>query len=160
MLVRIIGIGSWCGDDRIGWEAVDAIHASGLLLRFPANSVEACRCDRPGDILALAGTASALILVDAMRSGAPAGTVRRLAADEPLPREWQTSTHGLGVAEYLAIGHALGTLPPVLLLYGIEAPAAAPASEPDDKVLSAIPALLRLLAADLAELLEGKQGRP
>lgn len=154
MPVRIAGIGSWCGDDRIGWDAVEAVETSGLLRRFPEGSVTAHRCERPSELLALAKGAAALVVIDAMRSGAPPGTVRRLAPDEPLGGQETLSSHGLGVAECLALGRTLGLLPP-LLLYGIEAPRSAPDTAPDELVSAAIPALLRLLAADLAGAGEG-----
>lgn len=158
--VRIIGLGSWSGDDRIGWDAVEAIEASGVLQRFPRGNVEAVRCDRPGGLLALAAGAPALILIDAMRSGAPAGTVRRLAAEELATEGAGMSSHGLGVGESIALARALDLLPPALLVYGIEAPSSAPATEPGEQVAAAIPDVLRFLSADLAALAHADQGRP
>jgi len=62
------------------------------------------------------------ILVDAIQSGAEPGTVLRFAADEaPLPPELhRSSTHLLGVAEAVELARALGKLPPLTVLYGIE----------------------------------------
>lgn len=158
--VRIIGIGSWSGDDRIGWDAIEAIEASGVLRRFPPDSVDAVRCDRPGGLLALAAGAPALILIDAMRSGASPGTVRRLAAEEVAMAQGGMSSHGLGVAEWLAVARALDLLPAAVLVYGIEAPSSAPATEPGERVSAAVPAVLRLLSADLAALAHADRGPP
>jgi len=158
--VRIIGVGSWSGDDRIGWDAIEAIEASGVLQRFPRGSVEAVRCERPAGLLALANGAPALILIDAMRSGAAAGTVRRLATDELATGLGGMSSHGLGVAEWIALARALDLLPPAVLVYGIEAPSSAPATEPGERVTAAVPAIVRFLSADLAALVGADQGPP
>ncbi|WP_020653149.1 hydrogenase maturation protease [Massilia niastensis] len=156
--IRLIGIGSPSGDDRIGWDVIEALVASGLLQRFPAGTVEACCCDRPGALLALFREVELAVVIDAMQSGAPAGTVRRLGAEELAPGQGMVSCHGIGVAEQLALGRALGLLPPALLLYGIEAPHAAAAAEPAPEVRAAIPELLRLLVSDLEDRLGAKPG--
>lgn len=38
---RIIGVDSPFGDHRIGWDAVEALLADGLLERYPPRSVDA-----------------------------------------------------------------------------------------------------------------------
>ncbi len=64
-------------------------------------------------------------LIDACVSGAPPGTVRRLdlARDgHELPDlQFGLSTHGFGLAEAIALGQALGTLPPRCVIFAIEA---------------------------------------
>jgi hydrogenase maturation protease len=63
-----------------------------------------------------------VLVVDAVRSNAPVGTVRRFrveGASLPAPLA-STSTHGLSLAEAVALGSALGRLPPQLIVYGIE----------------------------------------
>lgn len=65
----------------------------------------------------------AVILVDAVRSGSPAGTVqvfdgRRLPSTV---RAGLVSTHGLGVRDVIGLGEALGTLPEIVRVVGIEA---------------------------------------
>jgi hydrogenase maturation protease len=147
--VRIIGIGSPFGDDRVGWDAVEALAASGLLKRYPAGTVDACCCDRPGSLLALLRDVDVAIVIDAMRCGVSVGTVRKLAAHELAPPGGVVSSHGISVAENIALGRALSLLPPTLLLYGIEALRAAPATEPDQEVRAAIPELLDAIALDL-----------
>lgn len=157
--VRIIGIGSWSGDDRIGWDAVEAIASSGLLRRFPGETVETCRCERPGGLLALLRDLPAVILIDAMQSGAAAGTVRKLAVHELAPGLADLSSHGMGVAQCLALGQVLDLLPPVLLLYGVEAPLTAPGTAPGAALRGAMPGLLRRLDRDLRALLGTGSGR-
>jgi hydrogenase maturation protease len=64
-----------------------------------------------------------VILVDAVRSGAPPGTIHRFDAwAGALPASLFTaSSHAFGVAQAVELARALGELPrQVLLLYGIE----------------------------------------
>jgi hydrogenase maturation protease len=88
-----------------------------------------------------------LIVVDAMQSGAPAGTVRRVAAhDEPLPPELaRPSTHLIGVAEAIELARVLGRLPERVDVYAIEggsfeagAGLSAPVAEAVERVAAAI----------------------
>jgi hydrogenase maturation protease len=158
--VRIVGIGSWSGDDRIGWNAIEAIEASGFAARYPEGTVQTWRCERLGELPRLADGACALILVDALRSGAPAGTVRRLDASALAASQERASSHGLGVAEWLALCRALELLPPVVVVYGIEAPLCAPCTEPGQPLRAAIPELLGLLSEDLATLATAGRERP
>jgi hydrogenase maturation protease len=66
--------------------------------------------------------ADALWLVDAVASGAEAGTVHRLdASKRELPAElFRASTHHVGVAEAVELARALGRLPRQTILFGIE----------------------------------------
>ncbi len=63
------------------------------------------------------------IVVDAVRSDRPAGTLHRWALGEgALPTELGgTSTHGLGIAEAVGLGRSLDRLPRRLTVLGIEA---------------------------------------
>ncbi|HEY5143975.1 MAG TPA: hydrogenase maturation protease [Solirubrobacteraceae bacterium] len=63
-----------------------------------------------------------VVVVDAVRTGGEPGTVHRLdASTEPLPaRMGSASTHGLGLAEALELGRALGRLPARVVVVGIE----------------------------------------
>lgn len=62
-----------------------------------------------------------LVIVDAARSGAAPGTVRRFDARRPLPAHFGSlSSHGLGVASAIEMARALGTLPRQVVVYAIE----------------------------------------
>jgi hydrogenase maturation protease len=65
---------------------------------------------------------SAVVIVDAMVTGAEPGTIRRFdAAAGPLPREaFAVSSHALGIAEAVETARALGRLPEAVIVYGIE----------------------------------------
>jgi hydrogenase maturation protease len=66
--------------------------------------------------------ADTVIVIDALHSGAKAGTVRRLDPHrQPIPTGlFHCSTHAFGVAEAVELARALGQLPPRLIVYGIE----------------------------------------
>ncbi len=76
----------------------------------------------PIDLLDRWVGADEVIVVDAVSSGAPPGTIHRL---DPLAEPIQTalsqgSTHALGLAEAIELARALDRLPSSLAVYGIE----------------------------------------
>jgi len=64
-----------------------------------------------------------VVVIDAMVSGEPPGTVRRLSAHEaPLQSDTlQHSTHGFGLYEAVELARALGELPARFVLFTVEA---------------------------------------
>ncbi len=66
--------------------------------------------------------ADAVILIDAVHSGAEPGTLHRLDAHtQPIPTEFShCSTHAFSTAEAIELARALGQLPPRLVVYGVE----------------------------------------
>jgi hydrogenase maturation protease len=62
-------------------------------------------------------------LVDACRGAGPPGSVHRIEADEAerVATLRHASSHSLGVSAAIGLGRALGTLPPQLVIYAIEA---------------------------------------
>jgi hydrogenase maturation protease len=63
------------------------------------------------------------VVIDALQSGNPPGSVQRIeVGPEPLPAPLgATSTHGLSLAQGVALGRSLGRFPRRLVIYGIEA---------------------------------------
>ena len=122
----IIGIGN---PDR-GDDAVGVIVAQRLRQRLPAQVPILQTRGDPGFLLEAWQTAETVILIDAVHSGAPPGTIHRLDAHEsPLPTNFfRCSTHALGIPEAIELARALNLsrserdeLPPQLIVYGIEA---------------------------------------
>lgn len=66
--------------------------------------------------------AQAVILIDAVSSGAPAGTIHHFEAHhENIPVNFfNYSTHAFSIAEAVELSRALGKLPEVMHVYGIE----------------------------------------
>ena len=112
--LRVLGVGSPFGDDRVGWEVADALVArvgdAGPDDTVPAMDV--LRLDRPGPSLLnhLRG-AERVVIVDALCDGGPAGTLEVLASAELHAPCRVLSGHELGVAGALALLDALGEAP-------------------------------------------------
>lgn len=115
--LRIIGLGNALrGDDAVGLLVARRVRE----LLPGADILELS--GEPAELLdALGDGVERVVLVDAVTSGALPGTVHRLDASEAaLVVDANTTTHGLGLAETIELGRALGRLPARLLVYGIE----------------------------------------
>lgn len=152
--VCILGIGSPFAGDDLGWLLAKALERSSLPRYFPAGMVHIRLCDRPGSLLLPAMRGARLaILLDAMRSGAPPGTLRRLDMLELDDSAGLLSSHGFGVAEALALGRALEELPPRVLIYGIETGQAPSLPALGDLVAILWPAIIGDIQASLDGLM-------
>jgi len=119
--MRIIGVGSPFGSDRLGWDVAAELGRKGLAARVPAGQLSIRYCDRPGAALLemLAGAKLAVIL-DAMTAGLPPGSIRCFSVEELKSDAALLSSHGFGVASALALGQALEMLPARLFVLGLE----------------------------------------
>ena len=107
MNILVLGIGqSLRGDDGVGLETVRLWQAQYPLT---AAKVKTEISEIPGiALLDSLAEMDAAILVDAVRSPAPAGTVIRLGPDELVSFTPETAvSHGWGVAETLHLGYAM-----------------------------------------------------
>jgi hydrogenase maturation protease len=87
------------------------------------------------------------IVVDAMRSGAPPGTVRFFdVSATALPGETFSSTHSFGPAAGIEIARALGRLPATIEVIGIEAGDLAVGAELSPGVAEAVRSLSKELS--------------
>lgn len=75
------------------------------------------------DLMGVFAGVDAVIMIDAAHSGVEPGQIHRFEAHAaPLPAGMQGySTHGFGVAQAVELARALGTLPPVVVVFGVEA---------------------------------------
>jgi hydrogenase maturation protease len=153
--VHIVGVGSPFGDDRAGWVATELLRTSPLVAEEQAGAVAVSCCETPASLLAQDyGDAEALVVVDAIRSGASPGTIRRLSGAELGQVQTPWSSHGLHIAEALALGQAMHALPPQVLLFGIELESADTGGETlSDSVSHALPALVQDIEREVAALL-------
>lgn len=114
----VIGIGNeFRGDDGVG------IAVARRLAAHACPQVRIVETDgASANLLELWEGAACVIVVDAVRSGAPPGTIHRFDGRTALPpaRFFYASTHALGVAEAIGLARALKRLPPSLIVYGIE----------------------------------------
>ena len=115
--LKIIGIGSPFGDDRVGWYVIECLqHAFKPELQKTLLS-----CDRPGlRLLTLMKNARKVILIDAIKTGAKVGTVHCFKGDALFEITACLSTHHLDLAQTLRLAKNLNVLPDELMIYGIE----------------------------------------
>ncbi|MDH3471668.1 MAG: hydrogenase maturation protease [Acidimicrobiia bacterium] len=109
----LIGLGNpFRGDDGAGLEVASRV-----------RSVETHVCLLGSyELMDLWEGADEVIVVDAMVSSAPPGTVRLFDPHrEALPSRTFSSTHAIGVAETIEMAKLLGRLPQRMAVYGIEA---------------------------------------
>jgi len=94
------------------------------------------------------------IVVDAVSTGAPAGTIRTWEAHDlsQFPSA-SLSTHGFGVAEAIRLAIVLGCLPRRLRIYGIEGGRFDPGVDPTPEVSRAI----EQVAGEIARVAGGTQ---
>jgi hydrogenase maturation protease len=101
-------------------------------------------------LLMLQGYRRAIIL-DAAEMGQAPGTWRRFTPDEAdwQPRMVGGSLHDAGLAEALSLGAALGTLPPSIVIYGIQPAAIGWEPGLTRPVQDAVPAVVDAVLDDL-----------
>ncbi len=154
----VIGIGHEArGDDAVGLVVARKLGK----MQLPGMAVVEAQGDGAA-LLARWDEAEAVILVDAASSGAAPGTVHRFEAHRsPLPRELlrPTSTHALGPAEAVELARALGKLPSLLIVYGIEGKTFAPGATLSQEALIAAAEVLARVLADWQEV-EKSKGQP
>jgi len=100
--------------------------SAGLLAARRLRELGVDAREHGGDMLSLIDRWSGcddVIVIDAMMSGAPAGTTVVLDARAvEVPRgQFHCSTHAFGLAEAVELARSLDRLPPKLTIYGIEA---------------------------------------
>ena len=116
--VRVIGIGNeFRQDDGVALAVVRR------LMSRAAGRIDVVEHDGDGTSLLDAWEgAPVVILVDAVRSGSPPGTIHRLdlrATGFPEGTTW-SSSHSLGVTHAVTLATHLNCLPHALVIYGIE----------------------------------------
>ncbi|QDQ39203.1 hydrogenase maturation protease [Legionella geestiana] len=118
--LRVLGIGSPFGDDRLGWEVIKGLQQCAPLQALTDDKLQLQCCDRPGmRLLELMRNAQSVILIDAVKSGARPGTLHALQMSDLAGLNAPFSSHASGVADALKMGEVLKLLPPELLIYGI-----------------------------------------
>ncbi len=149
--VVVIGIGNELrGDDAAG-----LIVARRLAARPPPEGVRVLAHDGEAiELLELWDGAEAAVLVDTVRSGAPAGAIHRIdASGMAVPAVLRrASSHTIGVAEAIELARVLERLPATVLVYGIEGDRFAAGAELSSQVAGALDELAESVALEVAQL--------
>ena len=144
----VLGIGNIDrGDDAAGRLVVRLLKGS-----LP-DDVEAAELDGEATaLLARFEGAEAAFLIDACRSGAPPGTVRRLDVGMTRlpPGLFGLSTHAFGLAEAVEVARALAWLPPCCILYAIEGSTFQTGFPPSPAVAAAVDDVAARLRIEIA----------
>ncbi|MGD9038727.1 MAG: hydrogenase maturation protease [Desulfobacteraceae bacterium] len=117
-ITLVIGVGNELrGDDGVGPFIARKIKAK----KMPRTLVE-IHVGETTSLLELWADAAAVILLDAVKSGAGAGKIYRLnPRQQSIPSSFfRFSTHNFGLAECVRLAKTLKRLPPCLIIYGIE----------------------------------------
>lgn len=149
--MRVLGIGSPFGDDRLGWLAIEQLARSARLSLLPPESVQLTVHDRPGtSLLAAWEDARRVILIDGVRSGAVPGTLVRVEGERlAVTAGGGVSSHAFGVAAAAALARSLGHDVSRIVLHGLEIDPVNQGDELSPAVQAAMPYLLRQVEADV-----------
>jgi len=153
-VIKVIGCGNpEAGDDAVGLEVVRQVRD--LLPDVPEVEVEfAVTGARALDLML---GADAVVVVDAVRTPggerAPGTLIRVEVGPDGLPVEIASclSSHGLGLAEVFGLSAAIGPAPRVVFV-GVEALEMVLGHGLSPAVLSAVPALVEVVLAEVDEL--------
>ena len=146
--VRVVGCGSPCGDDSVGWRVVAALRAAVGAIPRPVELHVIATPDRLLDLLDGRGS---LILVDGMVSGAAPGTVLRCTwPDARLNPAASPSSHGLSVVTIVYLAARLHRLPAVVVVFGVECEPSQPGSACSSAVAAAVPTVARAIITAVA----------
>jgi hydrogenase maturation protease len=145
--VVVAGIGnSYRGDDGVGPLVANLCAKAGLGVR------DIGPLEEPLDLLGRFDGADLAIVIDAVRSGAPIGSVRILdvdvwSLDESGDVETAvTSTHGIGLVGVLRLARAIGHAPRRLVVIAVEGEIFALGGEMSAAVAAAVPAAVSAVA--------------
>ncbi len=141
-----------CGNPERGDDGAGALVAR----RLRDLGIEAeTRTGEASELLEAWKGADHVVVVDAVETGAPAGTVwqwdGRQASFPARPSKARpsTSTHGLGLAEAITLARVLDRLPERLRVYGIEGRRFEPGTEVSPEVKLAVEEVVRQIAAEM-----------
>jgi hydrogenase maturation protease len=139
----IIGCGNaQRGDDAAGIVAANRLRLLGLSTRI-------C-CGEPCELIEMWREANDVIVIDAVITGAPPGTLHVWDGRRPLKLGKSLGfTHGLGLAEAIELSRTLGGLPVNIRVFGIEGRSFAFGSEVSPSVASSIELVIQEISREL-----------
>lgn len=114
-MIRIVGIGSPFGDDKVAWRVIELLQG-----QLPAD-IDLIALDRPGAALVnWMQDVTWLLLIDALSSGTEPGSVVKIDPQTLAADTGAITSHALRLEASLRLATALGCLPHRLDIYGIE----------------------------------------
>lgn len=154
-MITVIGVGNpFRGDDGVG-----RVVARRLRDRVP-NGVGIVEASGEGaELMAAWEGSDTVVVIDAVQAGGAPGRVYRLDAHaEDIPRAFfNYSTHAFSVAEAVELARALRSLPPRLILYGVEGRIFDAGEGLSPGVEQAVDRVARRVLDDLSEWMEQQE---
>jgi hydrogenase maturation protease len=147
--VLVVGVGHPDrGDDAAGWLVAERLRDR---LGDDAETEIAQLSADPAGLLTLPAwdAAAHVVLVDAVVTGAPPGSVEVLGPDQPLPSPRASGTHDLDLVATLELARALGRLPRDLTIVGIEGVRFGVGDLPSPAVVAAAERVARALEGEV-----------
>lgn len=140
--VLVIGVGNELrGDDGAGIEVARRLRKCAITVREHQGE--------PTALLEAWRDADAVLVIDSMRSGQPAGTIRRFDASRdrlPARLRGSSSTHAFTLSQAIELARALQRLPKHVIVFAIEGrcfAAGAPLSEDLERSIPALAEAVR-----------------
>ena len=146
----LIGVGNeFRSDDAVGIFVARRIREK----NFEGFSVAECDGEAAALLEAWAGMKT-VVIVAAVSSGAPPGTIHRIdARRQPVAEElFQYSTHDLGLTNAVELARSLGKLPTGLIIYGIEGKCFIAGSTISNEVRDVFSEVVQLVTGELFSL--------
>lgn len=150
MSAILIGVGNeFRSDDGVGILAARRIREK----NFPGIVIVESDGEAASLLDAWAGMKT-VVIIDAVSSGAPPGTIHRIdARRQSVSQEFfPCSTHSLGLAHAVELARSLGKLPINIIIYGIEGEQFAAGSTLSPKVQEALNEVVQLVTGELFSL--------
>jgi hydrogenase maturation protease len=151
----IIGVGNdYRSDDAIGLVVARQIAKLG---RRDFEVIEAS--GEGGRLIDAWDGFDAAILIDAMRSGAAPGVMRRVdVGSHPVPAYFShRSTHAIGVLDAVEMARAMGRLPRSVLIFGIEGARFDAGDGLSPEVERAVPQAVEAVLGELQAIIKAKE---
>ena len=142
----VIALGNqFRGDDGAGLFVADQLRKRHIACEIIDNISDALA------IMTAWENAAFAVIVDAMITGKPPGTILRIDTDAgPVPKDLaRCSSHGMGVAEAIDLSKAMGRLPVHLVIYAIEAKTFEPGIALSPEVLRAAETAAQQIEAEM-----------
>jgi len=143
----VIGAGNgFRTDDGAGLVAVERLRA-----RVPDGVPVLAVNGQATELMTAWQDCHTVIIIDAVSSGGAGGHIHRFEPIEaPLPTElFRFSTHAFGVVEAIELGRALGTLPPRIIVYGVEGANFDSGTELTEPVAAAVDTVVERVVQDI-----------
>jgi hydrogenase maturation protease len=146
MKVRIIGCGNRDRmDDAAGVLAAERLRELGIPAEIQSGGAF--------ELIACWNVEEHVILIDAVVTGAPVGTVHVWDGNPPrVPVAQHFSSHGFGLAEAFRLGKALHCLPERITVYGIEGDQFGMGEQVSPEVLASVNRVAQQVADEHSEV--------